>query len=212
MRGTLKGTLCATALILALSVMATAQAGVHGKVVNPNKNSKVIFSNFVGNPPYDPSSGYFVDGPNFTNQILAMAFTPKENITFKNVVLPMAIYTDGGGVSRGRADVYLFTDGGGQPGTRLLGPLRPTGPIQLFNNGSGGGLVGYFCKQCPGLHKDTTYWVVAQTTQPPVQLLWDFANSDMDTPFAFDQTGSLNGPWMIVDSGVIRVAMEVDGQ
>ena len=57
----------------------------------------------------------------------------------------------------------------------------------------------------------TPYWVVAYVKAAEVQLTWDFANTDTTSPFVFDQTGSLTGPWLVVGTGAQRSAFEVDG-
>jgi len=208
------------ALLLAgLAVLTTAVAyaqvpkGVQVRTDSDLHLGKtVLFTNFTGtNHGYDGSTGYFVDGANFTNQVLAQGFTPSQSATFSDVVMPVGIYTVNGGASKGRINVFLYNDAGGVPGTAIDGPLHAQSHLLDFSNGRGGGLVAFSCFTCPALSAGTQYWVVAWEKAADVQLTWDFANTDVTSPFVFNQTGSLTGPWLAVSTGFARSAFQVDG-
>jgi len=208
------------ALVLAgLAVLSTAVAsaqvpkGAPQRLDSDIKFGKInLFSNFTGTTHgYDGTTGYFVDGANFTNQVLAQGFTPTQNANFADVVMPIGIYTANGGAMKGRINVFLYNDAGGVPGTSIDGPLHASSQPLLFDNGHGGGLVAYTCFTCPALSAGTPYWIVAYVKAAEVQLTWDFSNTDLTSPFVFDQTGSLTGPWLAVSTGFQRSAFEVDG-
>jgi hypothetical protein len=208
------------ALVLAgLAVLSTAVAsaqvpkGVQNRLDGQiHFGPKVLFSNFTGTTHgYNGTTGYFVDGANFDNQVLAQGFTPTQDATFADVVMPVGIYTANGGASKGRINVFLYNDAGGAPGVSIDGPLHATSQPLSFDNGHGGGLVAYTCFACPPLTAGTQYWIVAYVKAAEVQLTWDESNTDTTSPFDFDQTGSLNGPWLVVGSGFPRAAYEVDG-
>lgn len=174
--------------------------------------SVVLFSNLTGtHHGYDATTGYFVDGTNFDSQVLAEGFTPTQSATFADVVMPVGVYTANGGQSQGRINIYLYNDAGGVPGTAIDGPLHASSHPLSFDNGRGGGLVLYACVSCPALTANTPYWVVAYEKAADVQLTWDEANTDLTSPFVFNQSASLTGPWLVVGSGFPRAAYEVDG-
>jgi hypothetical protein len=185
---------------------------VHNYDPDIHIGSKILFSNFTGsNHGYDGTTGYFVDGSNFNSQVLAQGFTPSQNATFSDVIMAIGIYTANGGADMGRMNVFLYNDAGGVPGTAIDGPLHAQSHPLSFDNGRGGGLVAFSCFVCPPLSTGTQYWVVAYEKAPGVQLTWDFANTDVSSPFVFDQTGSLTGPWLVIGSGFQRSAYQVDG-
>ena len=174
--------------------------------------SKVLFTNLSGtHHGYDFTSGYFVDGANFNSQVLAEGFTPSQSATFFDVVIPAAVYTVNGGSSQGRMNIFLYDDAGGTPGSAIDGPLYPSKKLYNFENGRGGGLVLFACHTCPAVSAGTQYWIVAWEKAADVQLTWDFANTDVSSPFAFNDVGSLTGPWTVQSSGSARPALEVDG-
>lgn len=204
-------------LAVLTSAMASAQLP---KSVQNNNNiqnsgdaylrfgSKVLFTNLTGtHHGYYAGAGYYVDGANFFNQVLAQGFTPSQSATFADVVMPVGIATG----TKGRINIFLYDDVGGAPGSAIDGPLHASSHPLSFYNGRGGGLVLYACFSCPALSAGTQYWVVAYEKAAEVQLTWDFANTDLNSPFVYNQSGSLTGPWLVVDTGFLRAAYEVDG-
>lgn len=194
--------------------LASAQkkqpTAVHTKT--PTHGSIVLFTNFVGAYPFwDTSTGYFVDGSNFFNQVLAGGFTASSNVTFSDVAIAGAYYRDLGGVAYGRVNVFLASDAGGVPGTIIDGPLSQLFHLQDFDDGRGGGVVQFNCVTCPALTAGQTYWVIAQQTQAVVEDTWDFSLADTSSGFAFNQSGSISGPWFLVASGYQRMAWQADG-
>src|SRR5215469_249311 len=201
----------AVTFILAGLASAATKPVKAPKAKVPPRGSVVVYTNFVGAFPFwDISSGYFVDGSNYFNQVLAYGFTPSSNVTFADTALAMGFYA-GNGNGAGRFNVYLAADAGGQPGAILDGPLTQQYWVQNFNNGRGGGIVQLNCVACPSLTAGTPYWIIANQPLATAELTWDFADTDVSAPFAFNQVGSITGPWSIVSSGYIRSAFQVDG-
>jgi hypothetical protein len=206
-------------LFVSLSILTSAMAS--GQVPKSAQNNsgadfafgpKVLFTNLSGtHHGYDFTTGYFVDGASFNNQVLAMGFTPSQDATFFDAVIPAAVYTENGGASQGRMNLFLYTDAGGAPGSAIDGPLYPSKHLYNFDDGRGGGLVLFACHTCPAVSAGTPYWIVAWEKAADVQLTWDFSNTDLSSPFDFNQTGSLTGPWTAQASGTARPALEVDG-
>jgi hypothetical protein len=213
----LRKTLCVAGLVILTVAMSTAATrkqkpkAIHLNVP-PTRGSVVLFTNFVGAYPFwDTTTGYFVDGVNFDNQVLAGGFTPSSNVTFSDVAMALGIYTPDGSARNGKISVYLESDAGGQPGSVIDGPLTQGYWVQDFQDGKGGGMVQFNCVTCPSLSAGTQYWVVAAQSQATVQDTWDFADTDASSPFAFNQVGSINGPWYVVSSGYTRMAWQADG-
>jgi hypothetical protein len=200
-------------VVLAIGV-ASAQKqqpkGVKGQ--QRTHGSVTLFTNFVGAYPFwDTTTGYFVDSSSFFNQVLAMGFKANQNATFADTALALAYYKELGGIAYGRVNVYLASDAGGVPGSIIDGPLTQVFHIQDFDDGRGGGIVQFNCVACPSLTSGQTYWVVANQTKSGVEDTWDFALSDTSSPFAFNQVGSINGPWTSIASGYQRSAFQADG-
>jgi hypothetical protein len=212
----LRKTLCVASLVLLTVAMASAAGKQKPRAIHlnapPTRGSVVLFTNYVGAYPFwDVTTGYFVDGSNFFHQVLAGGFTPASNVTFSDVALALGIYTSGGSVKNGKIQVYLESDAGGQPGSVIDGPLTQGYWVQAFEDGKGGGIVQFNCVTCPSLAAGTPYWVVAAQNQAPVEDTWDFADTDASSGFAFNQTGSINGPWYVVSAGYTRMAWQADG-
>ncbi|MBZ5600116.1 MAG: hypothetical protein LAN83_17555 [Acidobacteriia bacterium] len=181
------------------------------------KGSKLVYTNLTGplHHKFNNTTGYFVDGSNFNNQVIAQGFTPTSTVTFADAYIPMAVYTLGGGDNNpGELNVYLESDAGGAPGSILEGPLTACNGISNFNNGIGGNFVEFNCTSCnTTLNAGTPYWIVAQEGTSTVELTWDEVRgiTDVSSPFAFNQTGNPSGDWNVVPSGYSRSAYEVDG-
>jgi hypothetical protein len=214
MTNSIRRILCVAGLVALTVAMASAQAKPKSAHINakPTRGSVVLFTNFVGAYPFwDTTTGYFVDGSNFFNQVLAMGFRPSSNVTFADAALAMGIYKTGGSASYVRAKVYLESDAGGVPGVILDGPLTQQYAIRPFENGKGGGISQFNCVICPPLVAGQLYWIVALQDQARVEDTWDFAISDFSSDFAFNQSGSATGPWFTVSSGYARPAYQADG-
>jgi len=162
-----------------------------------------LYSTLGPNGEYDTGSGYFVDGANYFNQVLALPFTVGTSMNIADAVLALGNYQG----NNNPINVYLMNDGGGQPGGNILDTLIQQGQIPPFS--SGGGLVTFNCTTCPLLNTSTTYWIVAQEADANTEQVWMFAYLDQFGHAAFDQNGSINGPWNQFDSTIM--GMRIDG-
>jgi hypothetical protein len=200
----------ATLLLAGMASAAGKPKSATAKV--PPRGSKLLFTNFVGAFPFwNITTGYYVDGSNFFNQVLATGFTPSTAVTFADAALPIGIYTANGGKQSGKISVYLAADSGGAPGTILDGPLTQQYWAQQFTNGRGGGIIQFNCVACPALSAGTQYWIIANQSAATIEDTWDEADTDVSSPFAFNQVGSITGSWIVIPSGYIRPGWQVDG-
>jgi hypothetical protein len=161
--------------ILTLALCATASADVLYTTLGPQDQ-------------YDPNNGWYVDGSDYTNQVLGMPFVPNETTTMTDAVLAL------GHVAGNNTDigVYLYTDSNGLPGTQLA-TLTQQSEIQDFF--TGGGLVQFSCNDCGQVVAGTHYWLVAQETDPDSQQAWMYSYQLQQGEFAVNKFGSRNGPW-----------------
>lgn len=150
----------------------------------------VIYSTLGPSNEYDSSSGYFVDGSNFFNQVMANPFSLSVSTTLADAVLALGNFAGG----NNPVNVYIETDSGGLPGT-IITQLTQVGTILPFTNGNGGGLVTFTCSSNCALTAGTPYWLVAQETDSGTEQVWDFAYQDQQANIAFNQVGSATGPW-----------------
>lgn len=203
----------AVAVTVLLASMASAvqkPKTAKGKV--PPRGSITLFTNYVGAFPFwNITTGYYVDGANFFNQVLATGFKTTSAVTFADAALPIGIYTANGGKQSGKISAYLATDAGGVPGTIIDGPLTQAYFAQQFTNGRGGGIIQFNCVACPALSANTSYWIIGNQSAATIEDTWDEADTDVSSPFAFNQVGDINGSWISIPSGYIRPGWQVDG-
>ena len=148
----------------------------------------VIYSTLSPNGEYDTTNGYFVDGANYFNEVIAMPFTPSQTLQLLDAVLALGNYAGG----NNPINLYLESDNGGLPGN-ILATLTQVGTIPSFN--SGGGLITFNCSSCPVVSMGTQYWIVAVEPDPNTEQVWMYAYNDQFGPSAFNNSGSPNGPW-----------------
>ncbi len=161
--------------ILALALCATASADI-------------LYSTLGPNGEYDTQNFWFVDGSNYNNQVMAMPFTPSSSGTMTDAVLALSNYAGG----NNPIDLYLYNDNGGQPGTQLA-TLTQQGTIQPFSDG--GSLIQFNCNGCGTVMGKTQYWLVAWEPDPNTEQLWMWDYQDGGGNFAYNQLGSVDGPW-----------------
>lgn len=186
-----KITLCMIIGLMALVVCATANA------------TDVLYTSLGPNGEYDTGSGYFVDGANYFNQVLAFPFTPSKSENVADAVLALGNYAG----NNNPVSLFLESDNGGMPGN-ILATLTQQGTIPPFS--SGGGLVTFNnCAGTCGVSTSNQYWIVAQETDPGTEQAWMFAYQDQQGNGAFNQLGSNTGPWSLFNSTI--VGFRVDG-
>jgi hypothetical protein len=162
----------------------------------------VLYTTLGPNGEYDTASGYFVDGSNYFNQVLAMPFSPSQTENMVDAVLPLGNYAG----NNNPVSLYLESDNAGMPGS-VLATLTQQGTIQPFSGG--GSLITFNCNGCGTVNQGTQYWIVAAETDPGTEQAWMFAYQDQQGNAAFNQLGSINGPWNLFDSTIS--GMRIDG-
>ena len=170
--------------VLAMAILIAAM------VFSVSASADVLYTTLGPSDQYDGNSGYFVDGSNFFNQVMANPFTLATGATITDAVLAMGNYQGG----NSPVNVYLASDNGGLPGT-ILAQLTQQGTIQSWFNGNGGGLVTFNCSGNGCQLGAGNYWVIALESDPNTEQVWDFAYQDSANNIAFNQQGSQNGPW-----------------
>ena len=164
----------------------------------------ILYTTLGPNGEYDTASGYFVDGSNYFNQVLALPFTPNATENMVDAVLPLGNYAG----NNNPINLYLAADDGlNEPGT-ILATLTQQGTIQPFSGG--GSLITFTCNGCGTVNAGTQYWIIGQETDPGTEQAWMFAYQDQSGHLAFNQLGSQNGPWNQFD-GTIS-GMRIDGE
>lgn len=137
---------------------------------------------------YDSSNGYFVDGSNFFNQVIASPFTVSSTATLTGAQLGLGNFAG----SNNPINLFVESDAGGVPGS-ILASLTQVGTIPPF--GAGMTLTSFTCSGCLTLTTGTQYWLVAMEADPNTEQAWDFAFADAQNNIAFNQLGSATGPW-----------------
>lgn len=187
--------------------------GLHGRAVLP---PWPIFSNCGTNcTSYNTGSGYYVSGTGVSGgpgQTLAMGFTPAKTVSFKQAFTPNAVYTANGGVSHGRLFAYLLN------GSATSGPT--TKVAKLITNGYTPDYplirsVRYTSAKTVTLQAGVTYFLCETEPNSLVQLLWMLSNTDLTSPFWFQDQDSCTASgltWLNATGAVNGAAFAVVGQ
>lgn len=168
-------------------VMATL---ISALMFSASASADVLYTTLGPSDQYDTSSGYFVDGSNFFNQVMANPFVLGTGATITDAVLALGNYAG----NNNPVNVYIASDNGGLPGS-ILAQLTQQGTIQSWFNGQGGGLVTFNCTGNACQLGAGTYWLIAWEPDANTEQAWDFAYQDSQNGIAFNQQGSINGPW-----------------
>lgn len=179
-------------VVAALTLVFCATAGA----------TDILYTTLGPNGEYDSGSGYFVDGSNYYNQVLSMSFSPSKTENLADAVLALGNYAG----SNSPVSLYLQSDNGGQPGTTLA-TLTQQGTIQPFS--SGGSLITFTCSGCGQISAGTPYWLTAWEQDPNTEQAWMYAYQDQTGNLAFNQVGSIDGPWSLYNGTVS--GFQVDG-
>lgn len=165
-------------------------------------NANVLYSTLGPSDEFDSSNGYFVDGSNFFNQVIASPFTVSANSSLADVMVGLNNFAG----SNSPVDLFIASNAGGVPGGILVS-LTQVGVIPPFNSMA---LTMFTPDASLSLMVGTTYWLIAQETDPNTEQTWDFAFGDSQNGIAFNQLGSTSGPWNQFFG--TDVAFRVDGQ
>ncbi len=164
----------------------------------------ILYTTLGPGGAYDGSSGYFVDGSNYYNTVIANPFTLSAGATVANAVLALGNNLG----NNNPVTVYIESNNGGVPGS-IIATLSQSGTILPWGNGSGGGLVTFNCSGAQCALGAGSYWLVASEQDPNTQQIWDYAYQDQQGNLAYNGSGSPTGPWSSFFD--IENAFEIDG-
>ena len=146
-----------------------------------------LYSTLGPSGEFDTANGYFVDGSNFFNQVIASPFTVSTTATLTDALLGLGNFAG----SNNPIMLFVESDAGGMPGT-ILGSLTQVGVIPPFQTNS---LTMFTADSSLVLTAGTNYWLVAQEIDPGTEQVWNFAFGDTQNNIAFNNLGSPTGPW-----------------
>ncbi len=145
-----------------------------------------LYSTLGPSGEFDTANGYFVDGSNFFNQVLASPFSVSTTATLTDALLGLGNFAG----NNNPVTLYVESNAGGVPGS-ILTTLTQVGTIPPFQTNS----LTMFTSGGFTLTAGTMYWLVAQETDPGTEQAWNFAFNDTSNNDAFNQLGSATGPW-----------------
>jgi hypothetical protein len=195
---------CLLGLGLALLVVSVAAAqenfvqggvagvrGLQGHAVLP---PAAIFTNCgTGCTSYNTGSGYYVSGTALTagaGQTLATGFSAKKATKFVKALTPNTVYTANGGVSKGKMSAFLLKGSATAGPTTKLANLVQNGTIPDFPTIK---TIKYTLKKGAKpvtFSKGKTYFLCETEPAAKVQLLWMLSNTDLTSPFYFQDSDS----------------------
>jgi hypothetical protein len=152
----------------------------------------VLFSTLGPSGEYDSGSGYFVDGSNYYNQVIAMPFSPNATGSMTDVVMALGNYAG----NNTPIELFLMSDSSNSPGS-ILDTLTQVGSIASYS--SGGGLATFDSAGIT-LFAGTQYWLVARETDPASEQLWMLSSQDQSGMFDFNESGSISSWTQFVDT------------
>jgi len=175
--------------------------------------SALVFSNLGSPPTFDPQDGWTVDGGVSGGQMLAVAFTAVNGVTFEDAQLPLGIIVSD--LSTSPLGVYLASNVNGLPGADLANLSLESG--QTVGAWPPGNLVTYGCTVCPALNAGIEYWLVVDIPNLnqdyfESQAAWNWnttGDNSSGTNFAYNDTQFGTG-WQYL-AGQPVPAFEIDG-
>ena len=160
-----------------------------------------LYSTLGPGGAFDSSSGYFVDGSNYNNQVIASPFSVSTAAMLTDAMLGLNNFAG----SNSPVTLYVESNAGGVPGS-ILATLTQQGTIPPFGSMS---LTTFTSNMSLLLAAGTTYWLVAVEADPGTEQTWDFAYNDATNGIAFNNSGSATGPWTQFTG--VDVAFRIDG-
>lgn len=217
---------CLLGLGLALLVVSVAAAqetfvkagvaGVRGLHSHPVLPPHSVFSNCgTGCLSYDTGSGYYVSGTSLSTgagQTLAMGFSSAKTVTFARAKAANTVYTSNGGNQHGKMSSYLLN---GDPNTgpsTLLAKLTQNEHIPDYPLVR---TITYTASKSVTFKAGVTYFLCQTTPVPNLQLLWMLSNSDLTSPFWFQDSDSCTAKglsWLNATGAVNGSAFEIESQ
>ena len=215
---------CLFGLVLALLVVSVAAAQenfVRGGVAGVSGLHSLppvlppwrIFSNCgQACTSYNSGSGYYVSGTAIQGgpgQTLAMGFSSPTTLPFRKAMAPNTVYTANGGASSGKISAYLLNGTASGGPTTLLAKLTQNGVIPDYPNIK---VVQYTSAKAVTFQKGVTYFFCQTEPVADVQMLWMLSNSDVTSPFWFQDSDSCTATgltWLNATGAVAGAAFEV---
>jgi len=190
-------------------------AGVTGLHSHPVLPPWEIFSNCGANcTSYNTGSGYYVSGTALSTgagQTLAMGFSSATTKPFVKALTPNTVYTANGGASSGAMSTYLLRGSATTGPTTAITHLVQKGTIPDYPSIK---VVHYILKTGVKvtLKAGATYFLCETEPVANVQLLWMLSNSDVTSPFWFQDSDSCTSKsltWLNATGAVDGAAFEV---
>ena len=142
---------------------------------------------------------------NGNTYVLASTFIPTEDAMPTAVLMAIGLLASS---QKPPLNIYIESSVNGLPGS-ILDSFSPVGNVSFQAS-----LVQFSCSSClQSLTAGTTYWLVAQESNPAVNISWYYtgtANHPGGTaPAALNKTGSATGPW--ISNTSTTTAFQVNG-
>jgi len=214
-----KKVLCGVAVALLLITVASAQDFTRGGVQGIDLHDSVVlpptlvFSNCGTHCTSYSPSGYYISGTGLSTgagQTLAMGFSAGTTTTFTVAYTPNTVYTSNGGSSTGRMTAFLLNGSATTGPTTSLSPLRQLGTIPDYTTIA---TIKYKARRAVTFKAGTTYYLCETEPVATVQLLWMVSNSDLTSPFWFQdadtctKTGTV---WLNATGAANGAAFEIN--
>lgn len=171
-------------------------------VVPVAMRADTIFSSFGPGQSYEPKSYVDVGNGGAGDQVVAFPFMVSETALLQSV--DIAAYQVG---QPSPLVLSIWGDNSGVPGN-AIDPLTQVGTF------TGPGLVSFTCGNmsavCPVLQAGSTYWLIAQQSDPSALSYFFFSPTDAGTWY-YDETGNAAGPWTVATLSPTIGAFDVNG-
>lgn len=188
-------------ILSALSISALALISV---AASTEARADVVFSNFGPGQTYAGNSWWDVGAvPGAAAQVDAFSFVPTATATVTGANLALAATVG----SATPLNVFIESNVGGAPGA-ILDTLSQVGSYSAYPTTT---VVNFSCTgSCSTLNAGTTYWLVAQQSNPANQAIWLYSFGDTGTWY-YNELNSATGPWTTATTGSNFSAFDVTG-
>jgi hypothetical protein len=186
------------------SVLSTAALALFFVASATEMRADTVFTNFGPSQTYVGNSWWDVGGlPGTSGQVDAFSFSPSTTATVTGADLALAIVAG----STSPLTVYIESNNGGTPGA-ILDTLTQSGSIPIYPTTA---VVNFACSgSCSTLDAGSTYWIVAQQTDPANTAGWMYSFGDSGTWY-YNDANSATGPWTAATMGNNFSAFDVTG-
>lgn len=165
-----------------------------------------IYTNLGSGQTFDTTQASVLGhSSNGNTYVLAYTFVPTEDAMPTDVLMAIGL------LARPQLpplNLYIESSVDGSPGS-ILNSFSPAGNVSFQAS-----LVQFNCSSClQSLTAGTTYWLVAQESNPAVNISWYYTGTANhpggSAPAALNKTGSATGPW--VGNTSVTTAFQVNG-